>query len=875
MPVEPLAESTSLLGLLRAHAGRSPDRPAIVAPGRTTASYAELLGQVVAFGRFLEQHGITRGSTVAHALPNGPDAAVAFLGTLPTAACAPLAPDRPLAEHARDLTTLGAGALVVARGHETAARNAAASLAIPILELEPDELAGGFTPRWEPTADAHTPARADNGGAALLLFTSGTTSTPKLVPLSEQHLLRSAANVAGTLHLAPGDRVLNVMPLFHVHGLVAALLASITAGGSVICTPGFQASDVWRWIEMLHPTWYTAAPTIHQAMLDVGRRRATPGRASDAPHRSTLRFIRSSSAALPVRVMAELEQVFGVPVVEAYGMTEAAHQIASNPLPPGTRKPGTVGPPRGCDVAAVDVDGAVLAAGVVGEIAVRGPSVASQYLGDPAATAAAFQDGWFRTGDQGFVDGDGYVTLTGRLKEIINRGGEKVAPREIDDVLLDHADVRHAVAFGIEHPRLGEEVGAVVVLRDGSQVTAAQLRVFAGERLAPFKVPRKIVVVDDIPRGATGKFDRINMAARLGLNPPAVAERSTADRVEPTDDEERRLATIWQRILGADEAPGIDTDFFDLGADSLHATELLEEIEASFGRRLDATVFLSGATVRTMAEVLRTDAGAWSGPSIVPVQPGGSRPALFCLLRAGSVVALRHFAATLGPDQPVFGLWMPAMHGTREAAGSVEDIAATCADAVIATRPHGPYYLFGHSLGGVVIYETARVLAARGHRIGLVVVADAVHPDVLNAAWRRRRSTRYRLRKLFSRRGPAIVTWRVRHLLGRDAPRPVVYLPGTEVVVDWNAAIDRERHYAPGPAPGPVAVFATQPYLQFAHSPDLGWAPVLDAGWEAVEVPGNHDTMIGEPYVHVLAARLADCLRRAQDDGVRAPVTDE
>jgi acyl-CoA synthetase (AMP-forming)/AMP-acid ligase II/thioesterase domain-containing protein/acyl carrier protein len=856
-----------LLDLLAERAADTPDRPAIIGPAGDTTNHANLHARVVRLREQLTAAGVTEGCSVALALPNGPELAMTFLGAMTTAACAPLAADRPVAEHQRDLAAMGASVLVVQRGHDTPARDAAKDLGIPLLELAPDTGHGELTSPLHPAPSEAAATGPGGHRIGLLLFTSGTTSRPKLVPLSEAGLLRSAGNVAATLRLTADDRCLNVMPLFHVHGIVAALLGSITAGASVVCTPGFVGSLVWQWIDELGPTWYTGVPTIHQAMLDSTRTLDGP-----RPIPSSLRVVRSSSAALPVRVMAELESVLGVPVIEAYGMTEAAHQIASNPLPPGVRKPGTVGRPTGCEVGVLDVDGSPLGPGVVGEIALRGPSLATGYVGAPDATAAAFRDGWFHTGDQGHLDADGYVTLTGRLKEIINRGGEKVAPREIDDALLAHPHVKYAVAFAVPHPRLGEEVGAAVVLHEGATVTAAQLRVFVAGKLAPFKVPRRVVAVDEIPRNATGKLDRTQLANRLGFTEAPGAEVSCAP-VVPVDDLERRVAHLWQEVLELDVVPSVVVDFFELGGDSLHAVELLEAIEATFGRRLPATVFFDGATVRGMTDLLRVESTDPSAASVVPVQATGTRPALFCVMRAGSVVTLRHLADTLGPDQPVFALWMPAMHGPDETAGSIEELGAECVRLVRATRPEGPYLLFGHSLGAVVVFEAARQLAADGHDVATVFMADAIHPELQRTAWARRHSARYRVKKLLSRRGPKIVAWRVRQVLGRNPPRPVVYLPGTELVADWRAALARERAYVPGPAPAPIVIFATRQYLRAAQCPDLGWAPVLTEGWESIEVPGDHDSMIGEPHVHVLAARLAEELERVRAVPRAAPVS--
>ena len=293
------------------------------------------------------------------------------------------------------------------------------------------------------------------------------------------------------------------------------MLSSVAAGGSVWCTPGFNALRFFAWLEEVAPTWYTAVPTMHQAIL------ARAARNQSIVEQARLRFIRSSSASLPPQVMAELEATFGAPVIESYGMTEAAHQMASNPLPPAPRKPGSVGVAAGPEVQVMTLDGSIANTGIEGEVVIRGPNVTKGYENNPKANAEGFTDGWFRTGDQGVIDADGYLTITGRLKEIINRGGEKVSPKEVDEVLMDHPAVAQVVTFAMPHAKLGEEVAAAVVLRDGASANERDLRDFAGERLADFKVPRKVVFLDEIPKGATGKLQRIGLADKLGLGDAA------------------------------------------------------------------------------------------------------------------------------------------------------------------------------------------------------------------------------------------------------------------------------------------------------------------------------------------------------------------
>jgi acyl-CoA synthetase (AMP-forming)/AMP-acid ligase II len=293
------------------------------------------------------------------------------------------------------------------------------------------------------------------------------------------------------------------------------VLSSLAAGGSVVCTSGFNALKFFGWLDEARPTWYTAVPTMHQALLGRADRNA------DAIARARLRFVRSSSASLPPQVMAALETAFGAPVIESYGMTEAAHQMTSNPLPPRPRKPGSVGVAAGPEVAIMSEEGALLPAGEAGEVVIRGPNVTGGYEANPDANAKAFTDGWFRTGDQGVMDEEGYLRITGRLKELINRGGEKVSPLEVDEVLMDHPAVAQVVTFAMPHDKLGEEVAAAVVLRENASLTEPELRDFARTRLADFKVPRRVVILDEIPKGATGKLQRIGLADKLGLTQKA------------------------------------------------------------------------------------------------------------------------------------------------------------------------------------------------------------------------------------------------------------------------------------------------------------------------------------------------------------------
>ena len=484
------------------------DRLAIAAPGRSGIVYGQLREQADALGRQLRGAGIGPDDRAAIVLANGPAMASAFVCMAPWCATAPLNPAYKANEFDFYLTDLDARALIVDADSTSPAVDVATARGIPVLRIDESANAGAF--RLQDVGEAPAATRPVEA-TALILHTSGTTSRPKMVPLSQANLAASAAHIAATLRLAPEDRCLNVMPLFHIHGLMAPVLASLSAGAEVVCTPGFDALRFFGWLGDETPSWYSAVPTMHQAILARARRNR------DIVRGSALRFIRSSSASLPPQVMAALEETFDAPVVEAYAMTEAAHQMCSNPLPPEPRKPGCVGPAAGPEVGIMDDQGRSLGVGAEGEIVIRGPNVTTGYLNNPEANATAFHGDWLRTGDQGVMDADGYVKVTGRLKEIINRGGEKIAPLEVDEILLDHDAVAQVCTFALPHEKLGEEVAAAVVLADGAAVTARELRQFAARRLADFKTPRKIVFVDEIPKGPTGKIQRIGLASALGL----------------------------------------------------------------------------------------------------------------------------------------------------------------------------------------------------------------------------------------------------------------------------------------------------------------------------------------------------------------------
>jgi acyl-CoA synthetase (AMP-forming)/AMP-acid ligase II len=486
-----MSEPRTLLDVLDAAEGQ---RTAIILPeAALSVTYDDLRQRVRAMAGALYAAGVRRGDRVALALPNGLDAIVAFLAAAAAGTAAPLNPGYKFEEFCFYLADTHAKMLMVPRLPAEAAadaRRAAEQSGIPA--VTPEICGAGSAP--EPGPD----------DIALVLHTSGSTGLPKRVPLRHRNLAASTRHIAATYALGPGDVSLCLMPLFHVHGLMASTMATLLTGGTVVVPARFNPLTFWRMVRDYGVTWYSAVPTMHQLILM--RKRSGDEK---------LRFVRSCSAALAPDLMRRMEEYFAAPVLEAYGMTEASHQMASNPLPPAPRKAGSVGPGTGVHIGIRDDQGRELPCGNAGEVCIDGPGVIREYENNPEATAKSFFGEWFRTGDQGILDEDGYLQLTGRIKELIIRAGENIAPREIDEVLLAHPAVAEAVCFGVPHPTWGEEVEAAVVLGPDNPAHEADLIAFCRGRLADFKCPKKIHIVASIPRTATGKIQRLNVAAAL------------------------------------------------------------------------------------------------------------------------------------------------------------------------------------------------------------------------------------------------------------------------------------------------------------------------------------------------------------------------
>ena len=472
--------------------------------------YKDLKSFVNKIASQLAGNGISNKDRAAIVLPNGPFMASSFLTLSSYMSAAPLNPSYKTNEYEFYLKDLNPKIVIVEPNSSNEVVGVAKNLNIPVCEMKikKDDPSGLFN-LFDIESEYQLPEENDEG---LVLHTSGTTSRPKIVPLTNKNIYSSAENISKSLNLSEADHCLNIMPLFHIHGLIAILAASIRSGASICASNGFNALKFLELAKSEKITWYSGVPTMHQAILLRAEKNL------ELSKNLNLRLIRSSSASLPPAVFEKLNNVFGCSVIEAYGMTEATHQMTSNPLPPKKQKPGFVGIPAGPEVCIMDEKDKILDQGETGEVCIKGDNVTLGYDNNPEANKNSFTNGWFRTGDQGYFDQNGYLKISGRLKEIINKGGEKISPLEVDNVLMDHPLIEQAVCFGYEDKMLGEDIAAAIIVKEGKNCSETDVKTYAQEKLAKFKIPKKIFFVNEIPKGATGKLQRNVLAKNFGLN---------------------------------------------------------------------------------------------------------------------------------------------------------------------------------------------------------------------------------------------------------------------------------------------------------------------------------------------------------------------
>jgi acyl-CoA synthetase (AMP-forming)/AMP-acid ligase II len=743
-----MSESHALTRLFE-RAAVQPDAAALLSPGHEPLSFGQLKKAIEGLGEEMRRLGVTRHDRVAVVCPPGPETAIICLGVIAGATCVPLNPDHQQEELRHFLRAMRVGRVLLGAGLVNPVRQVAADLDIPVNDIVFDRDAAALSPSIDQSATAAAgsevvvgPPRADD--TALVLHTSGSTAAPKIVPLSHRQLLASARNITDTLGLTRSDRCLNMLPLFHVGGLLDLLLVPLSAGGAVAITGPLPGRHFFDAVTEFRPTWFQVVPTMLRDIVDHALASELPGGPFEV-----LRFIRSVSSPLDTGLLEQAEAVFRVPVLEMYGMSETCGQIASNPLPPGRRKPGSVGLVTGVELRCVDETGNPAGNGSRGEILVRGDTVITAYEGEERSRN--FIADWLRTGDEGYLDDEGYLFLSGRIKDIINRGGEKISPAEIDLWLARHPAVRDCAAFAMPHTSLGEEVVAAVVLEPGAAPTDQELRLFAAGKIAPHKVPQKIFRLDELPRAPGGKLQRHRLAAMFGASVPSA---TVADYSPPHSDLSRGLAAMWEQALGV-ERVGLRDNFFELGGDSLSAAAFLEDFEASHQVSLPGTALFDAPTVEEFEKLLLSEgfdyrairspdpgnlpdevyavllrrSAAWRGRRahpdslVIGHNTLGTRQPVFW--SADSDRWLSGLGAGLGPDQPVYimrNAWGTGVF-TRDRA-LLEGTARHFVGEILDLQPEGPYILGGFCEGAKVAAEAARELLKLGHRITLLCLVE-------------------------------------------------------------------------------------------------------------------------------------------------------
>lgn len=727
-----------ILNLLKQQASDLGSKSALEFEGYETISYRDLHARVIAAAQRLSGAGLAKSGQrprIGIVMPNGLQLATTLLSVSVVGAALPFNPGYTVVEFEAYFKDTKIDALIVSDKDRSNALLAATVLGIPVIRVGKD---GDVLAPFVQVGPLSVPQPND---VALVLLTSGSTGRAKSVPLTHRNVCTSARDVCRSLELTSEDRCLAMWEQYHVGGLVDLLLAPLASGGTVICTKGFHAAEFYRLLGAAKPTWFQVVPTTLNDIVGHARRHGL------TPQGTSLRFLRSVAAALPPRLMAEAEELFQLPVITTFGMTEAGPLITSTPLPPAVRKPGSVGKSCGCEIRIADMNGNTLPAGTEGQVAIRGDNVFPGYEGDAAANTAQFRDGWFFTGDLGRLDADGELTLTGRLKQLINRGGEKVNPQEVDDALLSHPAVAEAACFSVAHATLGEDVAAAVVLRGTAEVES--IRRHLATLLAPFKIPARIQVMESLPRNAVGKVDRLALAEAM-----AKADTQTVKTSAAPSPLEERIAKVWARELNLPNV-NVDADFRSIGGDSLSAVRIFLAIETELGHTLPESSLTQIHTVRDMVRVIEqgqsgettqtneNTSGVLAALEFRALQSvlilGKLKPAYpGCTLAVhnadGSLPPIHWgynnpngqtqiFANGFGKDQPIYGFFSGGKLFPNEP-DFFDRMAKHYAAEIQRVQPRGPYRIGGECKGAWIAVRIAKQLIAEGKEVSHLILLE-------------------------------------------------------------------------------------------------------------------------------------------------------
>lgn len=869
-------ERDTICSVIRRWADIQPDAPALVEEGRALLNYGVLVAIMDDVRAALHASGLGRSDRVAVVHSGGVDMASLILGVISGASAVPLDPRHTVGEFEAYLRDRKVNALIVERDTSPAAVLAARELRIPVMDTRPKDFGGGT---WSgiATLTPRKPARtglSEADDTALVLATSGTTDQSKIVPRSHRRFLARVAVEEITTELGPNDVGVVMRPLFYA-GAFNCVLSALYTGGSIVVMANFEPRQFFKILRSRNVTWYGGGPTFQKVIH--AHAIAHPEDAADI----RLSQIRVETAALEPEIADGLEHLFSTCVSTSYGSTESGRIAFSCPSI-GLRKVGTVGFSverlgfQGSEVRIRSLNGEFLPVGERGEIVVRGPQVFEGYENNEAANAAAFVDGWFRTGDEGFFDEDGYLTLTGRIKEIINRGGEKVSPAEVDAALLGHPDVKEAATFPLRHPTLGEEVAAAVVQAPGAGLTDQVLTRYLLARLTGFKVPRRFYFVSEIPKSDAGRVQRYKLAETLGVSNDIGTQRARVSDRKATP-LEAQLQVIWARALGIPEI-GLDDNFLMLGGDSLQAVELFLRIEQVLGRRLPRSVLFEAGTVAEMAKRIEETA---LSPCLVPIQPKGDKPPFFCVHDGnGEVLNYRHLARLVGKAQPFYGIQCLGLDGESVPFIRIEEMAAYYIQEIKKIQPVGPYYIGGYSFGGRVAYVMAQQLRSADEEVALLALLDTAsghgQRHVSSRSWLTHH--RERMRSLPVSEIPTYLWMRASNLAG------MIYM-GTRIrcfALAWRLlesfgwpvprflrrpvpANDMiRRTYQARPYDGNATLFKAERYAWTHADAHDGWRDLIRGKLEIRPISGQHFEIVDPPHVQVLARELADALQRAQ-----------
>ena len=813
---------------IQAQAVKRPQNPALLGiSDQPLLNFEALVAQIAHLRTDLRAAGIHPGDRIALVLENGPEVAAAFLAISAACACAPLNPAYSLTEYRRYLEDLDAAALVIRPAAAPHAISAALSLGLPIIELRTGNRAGEIflkLPQFGPSCPTMDPTPAD---LALILHTSGTTSAPKKVGLSHANLRHSAGTIRRSLALTPEDRCINIMPLFHIHGLMAALLGSLTAGASVICTPSLGHFEFNAVALRSEASWYTAVPTLHDLILS---------QVTDLDHdqRHRFRLVRSSSAPLQEHTALALAEQFEAQVVQAYGMTEASHQIAATPLH-GPRPPGSIGQPTGTEMTILDPESdTILGPGLPGELALRGVSVISNYLDNPQANRAGFSQGWFRTGDLGCQNAQGNYFITGRLKEMINRGGEKIAPTAVEQALLSLDGIKAAAAFSLPDALLGETVAAILVAAQ-FPIPDAILRQQLKPLLASFKIPRNYFWRQDLPLGSTGKLQRTRLAAlvmdQAGTKVPPISSTNGS-----LGSEARIILAIWEAVLNK-PALAADRAFLDQGGHSIAATRIALRVRTEFGLDIPMNALYEAGTVLEQAKIVKHTAstvlkagdsdpdrqGGSMAPRFVELAPGDDlgRPLLVWLASFhGNLASVSAVASHLPASYQQLALLVPGIHSGERPQRDMLRLADQVRAALANSGHDLPLILIGICFGAWLGNAVAAAAQTEVNSVRGLIQIDPYLPPLIhnyNPLYRLSRIlayVRFNPHQLLER-----LAYRLPERLHRRLPKSIKAEFKTEAQREiFNAHKTAKDAYLPIRATSPLFRIWTDEYLRYVRN---------------------------------------------------------